>query len=72
MSAMLGRSGAWFYGRPCGETSRIMRRSGRQRERLMAAAEAWEETHPDVEAEAGFECGESYLDRLAWRWAYDR
>lgn len=47
MSAMLGRSGAWFYGYRW--ANRTMRRSGRQRERRAAALEVRDEladVHP--------------------------
>lgn len=47
MSAMLGRSGTWYYGYPCGATSRIMRRSGRQREARQLDLEIQVELEPD-------------------------
>jgi hypothetical protein len=48
-----------------------MRRSGRQREQRATEGEAWEATHPDVDAEEGWAYGERYMDRQGFRYLND-
>jgi len=55
---MLGRDGAWYYGYPCGETSRLMRKSGRMRGRKTITREINEQLRPDLLAELGYDLTE--------------
>lgn len=62
MANMLGKDGSWWGGYPCGATNKIMRKSGRMRNKRAAEREVRTQMHYDHETELGYDLDQAELD----------